>query len=141
MTVSGSHVPVAPSVTQLRPDSASREQVAERVRRYYRLVDDNDIAGLLELFAESAEYARPGYDVLSGRQEIHAFYSGTRVIAQGRHTLRRIVVEGREAAVHGNFHGTLRDGSEVSLRFADFFRLDDSGLFRRRDTFFFSPMV
>ena len=137
MAVWSSPVPTERSA----PAQISKEQVAEHVRRYYRLVDANDVAGLLDLFTENAEYARPGYDVFSGRRELHTFYSGTRVIENGRHTLRHMVVEEREVAVHGEFNGTLRDGSKVSLRFADFFRLDEKGLFRRRDTFFFSPMV
>lgn len=41
----------------------------------------------------------------------------------------------------GEFGGLLRDGSTVHLRFADFFRVGTDGLFTRRDTFFFAPMV
>jgi hypothetical protein len=33
------------------------------------------------------------------------------------------------------------DGSEVDLRFADFFTLDAEGRFTERETFFFAPMV
>jgi hypothetical protein len=35
----------------------------------------------------------------------------------------------------------LKNGNEVELRFADFFRLDEELLFELRNTYFFSPMV
>ncbi len=43
--------------------------------------------------------------------------------------------------MQGQFSGVLRDGKEVSLRFADFFTFGPDGLFATRDTYFFAPMV
>ncbi|MCP2170063.1 nuclear transport factor 2 family protein [Goodfellowiella coeruleoviolacea] len=113
----------------------------ENVHRYYRLVDEGNHSGLLGLFAEDAVYERPGYQPLVGRAALRDFYSGERVIADGRHTVRTLVAEGDRIAVHGDFVGVLKDGTDVSLRFADFFVLGADGRFVRRDTFFFSPLV
>jgi hypothetical protein len=74
-----------------------------------------------------------------GREEIARFYEEQRLFESGRHSLQCIVAEGARVAVHGEFDGTLRDGQNVRLRFADFFVLDDEGLFEGRDTFFFAP--
>jgi len=96
---------------------------------------------LLDLFAEDAVYHRPGYEPLVGRERLERFYDEERVIREGRHALSTAVVDGARAAVHGEFHGVLKDGRTVSLRFADFFVFDDNGFVQRRDTFFFAPMV
>lgn len=111
------------------------------VRRYYSLVDADDVPGLVALFAPDAVYSRPGYEPIRGRAELTAFYSGTRVIASGRHTITTAVADSDGVAVNGTFEGTLRDGSARALRWADFYTFDDDGLVRTRDTFFFAPMV
>ena len=43
--------------------------------------------------------------------------------------------------MNGVFHGVLKDGSEVTLKFADFFEFDEDQRFARRDTYFFLPLV
>jgi len=119
-------------------ENATAVKTAEH---YYELVDDNDVVGLLGLFAQDAVYHRPGYPPLVGRTELERFYSADRVIAEGKHSLHSIVADGANVAAHGEFCGTLKDGSAANLRFADFFVVDQDGRFARRDTFFFSPMV
>lgn len=110
------------------------------VQAYYDRVDANDVDGLLELFAENAWYERPGYDRFTGRPALRAFYSGARVIESGRHTISR-TVEGRDCvAVEGRFEGRLKDGRDVSLRFADFFELDGERIGGRR-TYFYAALV
>ncbi|MEU7622038.1 nuclear transport factor 2 family protein [Streptomyces hygroscopicus] len=93
------------------------------------------------LFAETAVYRRPGYEPMRGQADLMAFYTGERVIAEGKHTVVTTVADGRRVAVNGVFEGVLKDGREVSLEFADFFELDAALRFARRDTFFFAPMV
>lgn len=111
------------------------------VRRYYDLVDADDVPGLLDLFSADATYHRPGYEPMAGREAMGRFYLENRVIATGRHSVSTVVEHGEEVAVHGEFHGELRDGRTVGLRFADFFRMAPDGRFARRDTFFFAPLV
>ncbi|MFD6889358.1 nuclear transport factor 2 family protein [Streptomyces sp. NPDC059957] len=113
----------------------------EKVHTYYRLVDAGDIDGLTALFAPDAVYHRPGYPPLEGRAELDRFYRGERVISHGRHTVTAVTAADGDVAVQGGFQGELRDGSTVSLRFADFFTLAPDGLITRRDTYFFSPLV
>ena len=45
-----------------------------------------------------------------------------------------------QIAVSGSFEGVLKDGTEVGLRFSDFFVFDGPRIVRR-DTFFFAPLV
>lgn len=111
------------------------------VHRYYELVDADDVTGLISLFAPDSRYHRPGYQPLTGRDELERFYREDRVIAKGTHRLTAIVAAGRDIAVQGEFSGVLRDGRETSLRFADFFSFGADGLIARRDTYFFAPMV
>ncbi|MDU0293751.1 nuclear transport factor 2 family protein [Saccharothrix longispora] len=119
----------------------SSDKAVARVVRYYELVDDGDIPGLLDLFTPDAVYERPGYPAMTGREELDSFFSDKRVIAGGKHTLRETVAGEDVVAAHGDFTGTLRDGREVSVRFADFFTVGEDGRFSRRDTYFFSPLV
>ena len=58
-----------------------------------------------------------------------------------RHEITELVASGAKVAVNGRFAGRLNTGKTVELRFADFFTLDDEGLFTVRDTFFFTPLV
>ncbi|MEU3750408.1 MULTISPECIES: nuclear transport factor 2 family protein [Streptomyces] len=111
------------------------------VRRYYELVDAGDVPGLVGLFTSDATYHRPGYEPFEGHEGLTRFYGGDRVIRTGRHTLTKVLVEGSDIAVHGEFNGELHDGTTVGLRFADFFQLTADGRFGRRDTFFFAPLV
>jgi len=123
------------------PATADTHPGVARVRHYYRLVDAGDVPALVSLFTPDATYHRPGYEPLVGHAGLTRFYGQDRVIREGRHTLSAVVATGGDVAVHGEFHGVLRDGREVGLRFADFFTLTTDGRFSRRDTFFFAPLV
>ncbi|HET9894001.1 MAG TPA: nuclear transport factor 2 family protein [Streptosporangiaceae bacterium] len=130
------------TTTEVRDESLARQEArVSAVRRYYSCVDADDVTGLISLFAPDARYRRPGYEPLNGRDELERFYRGERVILQGSHTLTTLVVAENDIAVQGEFSGVLRDGREVSLRFADFFSFGPDNLFSRRDTYFFAPMV
>ncbi|MFF2775410.1 amino acid adenylation domain-containing protein [Streptomyces sp. NPDC058052] len=139
-------VPVPPPRQEnpMRTDTTTATTTASteaEVRRYYDLVDAGDVPGLVGLFTPDAVYHRPGYEPFAGHEGLTRFYGGDRVIRTGRHTLTKIVVDGADIAVHGEFHGELHDGTAVGLRFADFFQLAADGRFGRRDTFFFAPLV
>lgn len=121
--------------------TASPQTAAERVRHYYELVDADDVPGLIALFAEDAVYHRPGYEPLVGHGDLNRFYTEDRVIESGRHSVTSLVTGENDVAVMGEFAGVLKNGREVSLRFADFFTLDGRLLFARRDTYFFAPLV
>ncbi|MDT0328086.1 nuclear transport factor 2 family protein [Nocardiopsis lambiniae] len=112
-----------------------------RVREVYARVDAGDIEGLLELFSDDVVYDRPGYPSIVGRDAFERFYRQARVIREGTHTPESVVVGADGVAVQGRFEGVLKNGRSVSLRYADFFGTAPDGRFRRRDTYFFSPMV
>ncbi|MFF0430546.1 nuclear transport factor 2 family protein [Streptomyces sp. NPDC004520] len=129
--------------TQTAAPAAPKTDSAQlrKVRRYYELVDAGQVQALVDLFAEDAQYHRPGYEPLVGKDQLEHFYRERRVIREGRHTVTTTVESGDCVAVHGEFNGVLHDDRQSSLRFADFFHLDTDGRFSRRDTFFFSPLV
>ena len=111
------------------------------VRRYYDLVDAADVEGVLDCFADDGVYHRPGYAPMVGTEALRAFYGGERVIADGRHELDELVVDGHKVAVHGRFVGTLKDGSAAQVGFADFWVLDEQDRALTRHSFFDSPAV
>lgn len=111
------------------------------MRSYYEAVDSEDPTDVVHLFSEDAVYRRPGYQPIVGHAALLRFYGGERVIAAGRHVITRIVDDGSaHVAVEGRFTGSLKDGSQVDLGFADFFTLRDS-LIVERATYFASPAV
>jgi steroid Delta-isomerase len=114
--------------------------IEDLVASYYEKVDRQDIAGVISLFHPRALYERPGYPQLVGRDRLTRFYESERVITSGSHTITACVVQGCEAAVQGEFDGVLKSGDHATLKFADFFTVDD-GLITARRTYFFAPMV
>lgn len=118
-----------------------RDARIRQCRVLYELVDVGDVSGMVELFDPEGVYRRPGYEPLVGRRALARFYREQRVIKEGRHTLETVLAEAGGAAVQGLFVGTLRDGSDVSIRFADFFTFTANGAFHSRDSFFFTPLV
>jgi steroid delta-isomerase len=113
----------------------------EAVTSYYKLVDADDVEGLLDLFADDAVYDRPGYDPLVGMEALRMFYSSTRVIQSGTHAVTNLVVGENKIAAEGTFEGTLKNGAEVSLRWADFWTFGEDGKVTRRDSYFHTPVV
>jgi len=111
------------------------------VRRYYELVDSGNVDDLVGLFAPDAEYQRPGYPPLVGHSDLQQFYQQDRIIDVGQHVVNTVVAQGSHIAVAGEFSGFLKNGSTTTLRFADFFTVNSVGLFARRETFFFTPLV
>ena len=115
--------------------------VLARTRSYYERVDAGDVEGVLDWFADDGVYHRPGYPPMRGRAELSAFYGGERVIRSGEHTVQEILVDGPRVAVRGRFDGALKDGSTVSVGFADFITYDREGRAVERHSFFDTPTV
>ncbi|MDT0477786.1 nuclear transport factor 2 family protein [Streptomyces sp. DSM 41014] len=131
-------LPVQPAEPK---DSDSGEPAIRAVRRFYHLVDSGDCQGLAAMFAADAEYRRPGYELMEGPEGLLSFYSRDRTIRSGQHTLTTLLTDGHHVGVFGEFHGVLKDGRPLDLRFADRFIVRPDGLFSSRDTYFFAPLV
>jgi steroid Delta-isomerase len=111
------------------------------VRRYYDLIDAKDLDAVIAIFDCDAVYRRPGYPDLVGKGAIETFYRQSRRIEDGRHTLTGVVVKGRQAATEGTFRGSMRDGEEVSVGFAEFWSFTAANLAVKRTTYFFTASV
>ena len=116
------------------------DSVTDLVKRYYSTVDAGDADATSALFASDGHYDRPGYPTKVGEQ-ITDFYHGERVIETGAHSLTEILVDGDRASSRGVFTGRLKDGSEASVGFADFFLFDAEGLIAERTTYFYQAAV
>lgn len=138
----------ADGMAEARLAQARESRVAQRthttpaatVRRYYELVDSGDLEGMLSLFDDDIVYRRPGYAPLEGMAQLRTFYEAERVIEHGRHTVTSLDASDDRVCVEGTFRGTLRDGRDASLRFADFFSFAGPRIIRR-DTYFDAPLV
>ncbi len=114
---------------------------ADLVRKYYAEVDTGDVEEIVALFEVDAEYFRPGYARMSGREAIRSFYADDRIIDSGAHNVESIVSDSGTVAVEGSFKGTVRGGTEVEVEFADFFWPGPNGLIKKRRTYFYAPLV
>jgi len=110
-------------------------------RGYYDSVDAGDVNAVLDWFSEDAVYHRPGYEPMQGRAALTQFYGGERVIESGAHRLDQLLVDGSSASVRGVFAGQLKDGSQVTVGFADFIDYDADGRARERRSYFDRPAV
>jgi ketosteroid isomerase-like protein len=111
------------------------------VAAYYRMVDADDIDGLVALFAPDLRYDRPGSGQIVGRSALARFYRAQEPVASRTHIISECVREGRHLAVHGKAERTSLDGRQSTIHFADFFTVSDAGLFAYRRTFFYVPFA
>jgi uncharacterized protein len=111
------------------------------VQKYYAEVDKGDFEGVVALFEVDAEYSRPGYAQLSGREAIRSFYMDDRIIESGMHNIESIVSDFGTVAVEGSFKGTVRGGTDAEVKFADFFWPGPNGLIKKRRTYFYTPLI
>ncbi len=112
------------------------------VQQYYVEVDNRDFDRVVALFEVDADYYRPGYGQMSGRKAILSFYLADRIIESGVHNIESIIGDSSgTVAVEGSFKGIVRGGTEVEVKFAEFFRAGPNGLIKKRRTFFFAPLV
>jgi hypothetical protein len=111
------------------------------VQKYYAEVDKGDVDEVVALFEVDAEYSRPGYAHMSGREAIRSFYVDDRVVESGLHNIESIVSDSGRVAVEGSFKGTVRGGADADISFADFFSPGRNGLIKKRRTYFYAPLV
>jgi len=109
------------------------------VRSMFRAIDSRDWEALARHLHPEMVYARPGFDLLVGRDVIVHFYREIRVI-QGEHRIEAIVVDGSHGATWGRFVGAKRDGSPVDVQYADCYTWRD-GLLGHRKSHFYLPYV
>lgn len=106
----------------------------------YRAVDSEDWERLSGLYHDQIRYERPGYEPFLGKGEVLDFYLHDRAIASGRHQLEGIVSTGPRTVCWGRFDGRLKDGTDVSVPFADVYLFEGRRIIFRK-TFFFRAVV
>jgi ketosteroid isomerase-like protein len=65
----------------------------EVVRAYYAAVDRGVIDNVVDIFALDAEYYRPGYPPMHGREQLRNFYTNQRVLIGGQHIIELVVID------------------------------------------------
>jgi ketosteroid isomerase-like protein len=111
------------------------------IKRLFAIVDTQNWQGMREIFSSQIVYERPGYPRLEGIERVLYFYENERILADGKHSLDRIVVDTDCAACWGRFVGHKKDGSAVNVGFADTYEFDAAGQICFRRSYFFEPSV
>ncbi len=68
------------------------------------------------------------------------FYLTKRIISLGQHRVERVLSDGANIACWGSFSGVAKNGRNLSMRFADVYRIREGRIDLRR-TFFDSPAI
>ncbi|GAB76864.1 Ketosteroid isomerase-related protein [Austwickia chelonae] len=111
------------------------------VQRYYEALDRDDLDAVLECFSGDVLYRRPGYPVMTGSEQLRAYYSDERRLARGRHSVRNLLVDGQQVAVQGTYEGELREGDRTVVDFAAFFVVDGNDRICEHATYFYVEHV
>lgn len=106
----------------------------------FEIIDARRWNELGNVFGDDCVYERPGFAKISGLEALCAFYRDERPIECGIHRVDMLVVEEGKVCAAGRFVGFLRDGTDVSVRFSDTYRLRD-GRVVWRCSYFFTPLV
>lgn len=116
-------------------------QLKAAVQGYYDALDSDDIESVLDAFSGDVLYRRPGYETISGMDQLRAYYSADRKLTAGRHVLRAMIAEENSVAAHGVYDGALKEGGSTSMGFAAIFVFDNNGRIAEHTTYFFTPAV
>lgn len=103
------------------------------IQQYYRLIDDQKVEAVLDLFDETAVYQRADA-VYEGKPAIACFFRNDRKI-RGRHDLEQIYSLGHTVVAQGRFEGRGEAGDARSIGFADFWTFNANGLAVHRRTY------
>ena len=82
-------------------------------------IDRNDWAAVTKCFAADGIYTPPVGPSLRGRESIEEYYTATRPIASGAHTVDDVIHRSGRIVVSGKFAGKTRGGAAVRFDFVD----------------------
>jgi len=106
----------------------------------FHAIDTATWGDLSQFFHADVVYERPGYPPIEGIDALLAFYSSTRIVAEGKHSLDGGLREGGSAICWGHFHGRSKTGEVLAERFADAYELEN-GVIKKRTTYFFRAAI
>ncbi|PXV55920.1 hypothetical protein SAMN04487785_10881 [Dyella jiangningensis] len=106
----------------------------------FHVIDTATWSDLPQFFHADVVYERPGYPPIDGIDALLAFYSSTRIVAEGKHSLDGGLREGGSAICWGRFQGRSKTGEVLAERFADAYELEN-GVIRKRTTYFFRAAI
>lgn len=106
----------------------------------FRAIDDAAWQDLARFFHKNVVYERPGYPPIEGIDALLYFYSNTRIVAEGKHSLDGRLRGDGKAICWGQFSGLSKAGDVLSERFADAYELED-GVIKKRTTYFFRAAI
>jgi ketosteroid isomerase-like protein len=110
------------------------------IRQMFKNIDKSEWIELAHCFHPDITYERPGLEPLVGRDRVMHFYLAERVVASGRHTVEGTLADDTSGAAWGRMVGTLKDGSSVTIRFAEIYQFC-AGVICGRTSYFFTPTV
>jgi ketosteroid isomerase-like protein len=111
---------------------SSPESLETTIVRFLRAVDDQDWGAVEAMLHPDAEFEMPALPPFRGRDRVMSYYRGARPVVSSEHVLESIVVDGERAACWGRVTGRRKDGSELSILFAEVMQFEDGRIRRLR---------
>jgi ketosteroid isomerase-like protein len=102
------------------------------VRMLFRAIDEADLGVLEALLHPLSEYEESGYLPFRGRESVMNFYRNVRSFARSEHIIESVSQDGDRLICCGRFLGKRRDGTEVSILFADIIQFENRKIRKRR---------
>jgi ketosteroid isomerase-like protein len=110
------------------------------IEAMFDAIDGEDWRRLSDFYAPDCQYERPGFELISGVDELLHFYKELRPISRGKHLIHYTAEEQPIFFSTGTFDGSLRNGSRIDLEFTDIYIFKQRRIHRRK-TFFFTPLA
>lgn len=107
---------------------------AELITTFFRLFDEEDVDGLLELFTDDCSFSMILYERdIQGKGELRAFFEEhISNWSEHREWATSIVVEGDAGASELHFEGVLKNGAEVVMDNLNVWDFEDGRIRRIR---------
>ena len=103
------------------------------IKRYYKLVDKDNVCELLKLFSDDIIYIRAGKEI-RGFKNLDYFYKKDRKL-NGNHKIKKIINSKDLILVTGNFDGKNSLNKKIKVDFIDIFSFNKNNKIKRRETY------
>jgi len=110
------------------------------MRMLLRAIDAAEWLVVESLIHPQAEYEVSGHAPMRGRDAIMTYYKNVRPIRKGEHLVESMAAEGANGVCWGRFNATRKDGTEISVPFADVMQFEQNKI-RKRRVYYCEPKV
>jgi ketosteroid isomerase-like protein len=114
------------------PAPITPEQRRTAVRMFLRAIDQQEWGVIEALMHPKVDYEVTGFIPFRGRDAVMNYYRNLRAVVKSEHLIESMLVDGESTVTWGRFNGKYKDGTDISVLFADVMVFDDRKITKRR---------